>query len=376
MVKLFETTHIKGVSLANRFIRSATWEGMATEDGACTPRLVDLMAGLARGGVGLIITSHAYVRPDGQASPWQLGIYKDELVEGLKEMAEAVHKNGGRIALQISHAGIYGNVSLTGHTPLGPSRVKGLSKSLSKNMGMSSCKVLTLSEIREIVKAFGEGARRAKEAGFDGVQIHAAHGYLLSQFLSPVFNKRADAYGGSVEKRALALIEVLQRVRDTVGAEFPVLVKMNSQDFLEGGFTCNDSMQVGAMLEEAGVDAIELSGGTLVYGELGPARKGTASEENEAYFRKAARAFKEKVHVPLALVGGIRSFQVAEELVKGGVADYISMSRPFVREPNLINRWRTGDLRKARCVSDNLCFASAMRGEGICCVVEKRSIAK
>ena len=119
------------MSLANRFIRSATWEGMGTEDGACTPRLVDLMTQFAGGGVGLIITSHAYVRPDRQASPWQLGIYKDELIEGLKEMTEAVHKNGSRIALQISHAGVYGNVSLTGQAPLAPSRAQGISKAKS-----------------------------------------------------------------------------------------------------------------------------------------------------------------------------------------------------------------------------------------------------
>jgi len=364
MSEMFEAAEINGMKLANRFVRSATWEGMARDDGACSPKLVGLMSELAKGDVGLIITSHAYVRQDGQAGPWQLGIYNDALIQGLREMTQAVHDHGGSVVLQAAHAGFFANAKLTGQTPLAPSHVEGIAKSPRKEM--------TVDDIQEIVGAFGEAASRARESGFDGVQIHSAHGYLLSQFLSPAFNKRADEYGGSVENRAKPLLEVLRRVKEAVGADFPVLVKMNSQDFLDGGLTLEDSLKVGAMLQEGGIDAIELSGGTIVSGKLSPSRMGIKSEEKEAYFKDSAKAFKEALKVPIIMVGGIRSFQLAERLVALGYTDYVSMSRPFIREPDLIKRWASGDLRKAACISDNQCFGPGMAGEGIYCVVEKK----
>ena len=364
MSVLFENTEINKMQLRNRFVRSATWEGMAAEDGACTTKLMELMTRLAEGGVGMIITSHAYVQQVGQAGPWQLGIYKDELIDGFKEMARAVHKHGSRIVVQLAHAGFFANKKLTGQTPMALSQAEGFAKSPRREM--------TAEDIRDIVESFSRAARRAKEAGSDGVQIHAAHGYLLSQSLSPVFNKRSDAYGGSVENRARFLLEVLHAVRATVGPDFPVLVKMNSQDFLEGGLSLDDSLKIGTMLGEGGIDAIELSGGTFVSGKLSPSRVGIKSEDKEAYFREHAKLFKERINVPLILVGGNRSFQLAEQLVNEGYADYISMSRPFIREPGLIKRWESGDLRRAECLSDNLCFGPAMAGEGIYCVTEKK----
>jgi 2,4-dienoyl-CoA reductase-like NADH-dependent reductase (Old Yellow Enzyme family) len=171
-------------------------------------------------------------------------------------------------------------------------------------------------------------------------------------------------------------MEVLQEIRQTVGKNYPVLVKMNCQDFFENGLRPEDSLQVGAMLVENGIDAIELSGGVLVGGKLSPSRPGINSAEKEAYFRNEAKAFKEKLDVPLILVGGNRSFQVAERLVKDNIADYISMSRPLIREPDLINRWKAGDLRKAACVSDNMCFEPARKGRGIYCLTEERKRKK
>ena len=364
MSKLFETTEINGMQLTNRFVRSATWEGMAAEDGACTTRLVKLMAQLAEGSAGLIITGHAYIRLDGQAGPWQLGIYKDELIHSLKEMTHAIHNYGGRIVLQIAHAGFFAKYKLTGQAPIAPSHVVGLTKSPRREM--------TIEEIQNTVEAFVKAALRAKEAGFDGVQLHAAHGYFLSQFLSPFFNRRGDLYGGSVENRARVLLEVMKGIRAVVGPEFPILIKMNSQDFLKGGLTLDESLKVGVMLQQEGIDGIELSGGTIISGKLGPSRSGIKSEEKEAYFKNAAKAFKEKLNVPVILVGGIRSFQLAEQLITEEYADYISMSRPFIREPDLIKRWKSGDLRKAKCISDNQCFVSAKTGDGIYCVAEKK----
>jgi len=368
MSKVFEATEIKGMQLSNRFVRSATWEGMAQDDGSVTPALVDCMSQLAEGQVGLIISSHAYVRPEGQAAAKQIGVYKDVLVTGLRQITQAVHGQGGKIVLQISHSGCLANPKLTSQMPLAPSSVKGVST--------SPCKEMTVGDIQELIEAFSLAAQRAKKAGFDGVQIHAAHGYLMNQFLSPLFNKRTDAYGGSVEKRYQILREVLKGVRSAVGSGFPVLIKLNSQDFLEGGLTLEDSLRIGRLLQEDGIDAIELSGGSLRSGQLTPFRKGITNEEKEAYFLEAAKVFKRAIKVPLILVGGIRSLAVAERIVEQGWADYISMSRPFIREPGLIKRWKSGDLRKASCLSDNQCFGPAAAGEGIYCVVDKNEKQK
>jgi len=368
MSRLFENTEIKGMKLANRFVRSATWEGMATEHGACTPRLVEVYRRLAEGQVGLIITSHAYVRRDGQAGLFQLGIYDDHLKDGLKQMVKAVHGAKGKIAAQISHAGFFANPKLSGMTLLAVSPAEKYAKSPRT--------ILTEKDIQAIVVSFGQAATRAKEVGFDGVQLHGAHGYLMSQFLSPVFNKRTDSYGGAVENRARALIETLREVRSAVGKDYPVLIKLNSEDYLEGGLALGDSLKVGRMLQDAGIDAIEVSGGTVVSGTLSPSRPGIKSEEKEAYFRDASKAFKEALDVPIILVGGVRSPDLAEKLLEQGCADYFSMSRPFIREPDLVKRWASGDRSKARCLSDNQCFEPGRAGEGVYCVTEKKEREK
>lgn len=364
MSELFEKTTINGMVLENRFVRSATWEGMATDDGAVTPRLIDCMVNLAKGGVGLIISGHAYVHQAGQAGPWQLGAYGDHLVPGLSDMADAVHQSGGRIVLQMAHAGFFANAKLIGRTPFAVSCVDGLAKSPREELSEAG--------IEEIVAAFGAAAARAKTAGFDGVQIHAAHGYLLSQFVSPLFNQRRDAFGGSVENRARALIAIVDAVQNAVGPEYPVMVKMNCGDFVEGGLGLDDAVEVAKMLVAAGIDAIEVSGGVLTGGKLSPSRMGIHRPEKEAYFQQEARAIKEATGVPLILVGGNRSLDVAEKLVNEGTADYISMSRPLIREPGLINRWKSGDRSPAACLSDNQCFGPAMAGEGIYCVTAQK----
>jgi 2,4-dienoyl-CoA reductase-like NADH-dependent reductase (Old Yellow Enzyme family) len=364
MPKLFEPTEIQGMKLANRFVRSATWEGMAADDGACTPALLDCMTALSRGGLGLIITSHAYILRNGQAGPRQLGAYSDDLLPGLREMTQAVHAHGTPVALQLAHAGFLAFAKATGEPPMAPSVVEGFSKGEKRQM--------TEADIQAVVEAFGQGARRAKAAGFDAVQIHAAHGYLLSQFLSPAFNKRTDGYGGALENRARPLMQVLASVRRAVGNDYPVLIKMNSRDFLEGGLDIEDSLAVGRMLQEGGIDAVELSGGTLVSGKYAPSRPGIRSPEKEAYFEDAAKAFKDNLRVPLILVGGIRSIEVAERLLKEGTADFFSMSRPLIREPDLVKRWKSGDRRAAACLSDNMCFDAARSGKGLYCVTEEK----
>ena len=364
MTTLFTPSEMNGITISNRFVRSATWSGMATDDGASTPQLVNLMRDLAKGGIGLIITGHAYVQQDGQAGPWQLGIYKDELIPDLTTITQAVHESGGKIILQLAHAGFYAHSALIRQTPLAPSNIDGLSKKPRQEM--------RIQDIKEIISSFEKAARRARDAGFDGVQIHSAHGYLLSQFLSPFYNRRTDEYGGKIQNRAKILLEVLESIRNIVGKNFPILVKLNSQDFIENGLKLEDSIIVGTLLSERGIDGIELSGGLLSSPHFSPSRRGITSKKKEAYFRAEAQFFKEVINVPLILVGGIRSYSVATQLIDEGVADYISMSRPFIREPNLINRWKAGDIRKAACISDNMCFSPAMAGKGIYCVTEKK----
>lgn len=359
MSKLFESGKINGIELSNRLVRSATWEGMAADDGAVTPKLIETMVALAKGGVGMIITSHAYVRQEGQAGPWQIGVYKDELIDGLKEMAAAVHENGGKIVMQIAHAGHFAAEQLTGLVPWVTSDFEGLAKTPRHEV--------TVDDIRALTVSFAEAARRAKVAGFDGVQIHSAHGYLLSQFLSPLYNRRKDDYGGPIENRARIHLGVLRAVRKAVGDDFPILAKLNCCDFVEGGLNTADALQAGELLAEAGLDALEISGGVLTGGRMSPSRM-VKNEEQEAYFKNEARAFRKKLRIPLVLVGGMRSFETAEKLLDDGTADFISMCRPFIREPDLVNRWKSGDRRKAFCKSDNACFQPGREGKGIYCV--------
>jgi len=361
MASMFDNASINGMNLNNRFVRSATCEGLAAKDGSVTPNLTEKMVELAKGGVGLIIPGYAFVSPGGQSSLGQTAVYDDRFVPGLGEMVQTVHAAGGKIALQIVHGGYFSKPGLTGMQPVGPSYLqkdgKAVSRSLSRN------------EIEGIINDFTQAALRAKRAGFDAIQVHAAHGFLISQFLSPALNKRLDQYGGTLTNRARFLLEVVGSVRQAVGRGYPILVKLNSEDFLEGGMTRNESVQVAVMLEEASVDAIEYSGGTIASPQkLIPPRPGLPkSADNEAYYRRAARLYKEEVKIPLMLVGGIRSYEVAEELVNSGTSDFVSMSRPLIWEPGLIRRWQQGDRRKAECTSCNLCFGPPSEGKGFYC---------
>jgi 2,4-dienoyl-CoA reductase-like NADH-dependent reductase (Old Yellow Enzyme family) len=333
---------------------------MATPAGEVTPKLVDTIAALARGGVGLIISSHAYVSAEGQAGPGQIGVHTDVMVPGLKRMAAAAHEHGAKMVLQLAHAGYLAVESLTGRKPL----------TVSAAVRLDEAERTELDEagIRRIVQAYADAAARAMEAGYDGVQIHAAHGYLFSQFLSPLFNRRTDDYGGSTANRARVIVETLKAVRRVVGDTTPILAKVNGRDCAEGGLEASDAAAAAVLMEGAGLDAIEISSGMSKFAKSGSARLAITSAEKEAYNREDAALFKRRLKIPVLLVGGLRSLEVAERLVTEGACDFISMSRPFIREPDLVNRWQSGDRRKAACTSDNLCYGPARSGEGIYCV--------
>jgi 2,4-dienoyl-CoA reductase-like NADH-dependent reductase (Old Yellow Enzyme family) len=365
MRSLFEEVVIGRIPLRNRIVRSATWEGMCEEDGAPTERLIALYEGLAEGGVGLIITGYAYVRPEGKQTLGKMGIHDDSLVTGLENVPRRVHGRGGRIVTQLVHAGGQANRNFSGLPPVAPSAV-------SVPYYPEIPKELTPEEISDIVAAFGRAAGRAKEAGFDGVQLHGAHGYLINQFLSPLTNRRTDAYGGPRRNRSRFLSEVLHAVRVTVGGEYPVWIKLNGDDFLPGGFSLEEACQVARTLEEGGIDAIEVSGGTAASLGKTPARTRIDAPEKEAYHRALAREIKARVRIPVGLVGGLRSPSVLEEILRAGEADFFSMARPLIREPGLVNRWSSGDRSKARCISCNGCVLPGFKEGGIYCVVERK----
>jgi 2,4-dienoyl-CoA reductase-like NADH-dependent reductase (Old Yellow Enzyme family) len=366
MNKLFDKTKINQMELKNRFVRSATWEGLANPDGSFSGKIADMMLELAKGQVGLIITSHAYINKNGQAGIRQLGIYSDQLISSYIKIVEKVHREGSKIIMQITHAGGRASAKLIKSQPFGPSSLK--------IKDVLSCREITSSEILKMTEDFKMAAVRAKKAGFDGVQIHGAHGFLLSQFLSPFFNRREDKYGGNIENRARLILEILQAIRSELGRQFTVLIKLNSDDFIEGGFTPSEMVQVSAMLEPAGIDAVELSGGTsLKISKYSSSRVSKIdSKEKEVYYRNTAKLYKKKLSVPLILVGGIRSYEVAKELLEKDLADYISLCRPLIREPDLIKRWQEGDIKRATCISCNKCFVPTRAGEGIYCVVENQ----
>src|ERR1035441_4678493 len=366
MAELFERVSINGMTLANRFVRSATWEGLASREGSVTPKLTKMMVELAGNEVGLIISGYTFVSPEGQSSPGQLAIYDDRFVAGLWAMVEAVHKAGGKIALQIVHAGRFADFALTGLQPIGPSAIV--------KDGQTACRAMNKPDIANIVPAFTQAAMRAKQAGFDAIQLHAAHGFLFSQFLSPALNQRTDEYGGTLENRARFLLEVVRSIRTATGPGYPLLIKLNSEDFLEGGLTRDEAIQVSAMLEAASVDAIEFSGGTVASPEkFMPVRPGKLKiPQDEVFYREAAKLYKAKVGIPLMLVGGIRSFETAQGLIRRGGTDYVSLGRPLICEPGLVKRWRQGDRRASDCGSCNSCFAPASDGRGVYCVTKQK----
>lgn len=369
MEVLFEETKINRMKMRNRLVRSATWEGMCAPDGRPTEKLNTLYRDLAEGGVGLIISGYTFVRPEGKQQVGKMGIHTDAFKDAYETLTQAVHDSGGKIGIQLVHAGGQANAENAGQQPLAPSAVE-------VDQYSEIPAELTRDQIHDIAAAFGDGARRAREWGFDAVQLHGAHGYLVNQFLSPLTNQRTDGYGGSFENRSRFLKEVYQAVRTSVGSDFPVMIKLNASDNLVGGLEVEDGVRAARMLSDAGIDAIEVSSGTSASGDLNPARKKIDKPEKEAYNLDLARRIKGAVTCPVMVVGGFRSIEVAEKAVTEDGMDYLAMSRPFIREPGLPNRWRQGDPGKARCISCNGCFGPGVEEGGIYCIVEKKEKAK
>lgn len=357
MTRLFTEGKIGNLVVSNRLVRSATAERMADSEGYVTARLIDFYRDLARGGVGLIISGHMFVEPEGKCSPRMTAVYDNRFVPGLKNLAEAVHKEGGKAVVQINHGGAGCSAEVVSQA-LSPSDI-------SQGLYPRPARAMTEEEIRRIIKAFGLSAGRVKEAGFDGVQIHAAHGYLVNQFLSPLANQRKDRWGGSLEKRMSFLKGVAASVRDSVGPEYPVLIKLGIADGRDGGLSLQEGLKVVEALEGMGIDGVEISCG--IGGERftsSPPR--IVAGENEGTFLPMAREARKVTSLPILLVGGFRSSKFMEETLEEGAADYISLSRPLICEPDLPLKLKKGIQDKALCISGNNCWEKKP-GDGIGC---------
>ena len=357
MTKLFEPGKIGSLQLPNRLIRSATAERLASEEGSVTPKLVALYQELALGGVGLIISGHLYIHPQGKCHTEMTAIYEDRFIPGLQALTDAVHTAGGKVAAQINYGGL-GCSTETVETALSASDV------FSKHFNRPA-HAMVEEEVLDVIQAYGKAARRAKKAGFDAVQIHGAHGYLISQFLSPLINRRTDRWGGSPEKRMQFLRDVAQCVRENVGPDYPVLIKLGLMDGIEGGLSLAEGLDVLAALPEMGIDAVEISGGFSGEKFINSA-KGIKPGQNEAYFHYWAEQARPRVNIPILLVGGFRSKNVMEETLAGGSVDFISLCRPLISEPDLPNRLKQGLQDHSICISGSLCYPVAT-GQGIAC---------
>lgn len=350
MSTLLQPISLGSMVLKNRFVRSATNDYMGNLDGAISDSEIRLYRTLAENEVGLIITAHAYVQhPLGQVSPGQNAIYDDQFIEGYRKVADTVHEYGSKLVLQISHAGRQFPAPREGLTPVAPSAVTDNSTGITP-------RALTDEEIWKLIDCYAAAMLRAKEAGCDGVQLHIAHGYLLSEFISPYTNNREDQWGGSIENRTGILKEIIVRGKKLTGEAYPVLVKLNTTDGFAGAgyLTLDDAIYTAKLLDSLGVVAIEVSGG-IKESKIGFAWPGINTPEKEAYFSDAAKAIKAEVACPVILVGGLRSLAVIEAVIEKGIADMVALCRPFVKEPDLVKRFLNGQAKVA-CVSCNGCF--------------------
>jgi 2,4-dienoyl-CoA reductase-like NADH-dependent reductase (Old Yellow Enzyme family) len=348
---------------ANRLVRSGTSETMAASDGAVTDALVALYARLARAGVGTIITGHLYCHPRGKYARRQSGIYSDHLIGGMRRIADAIHAAGGLALAQVAHAGSQSRIAQL--EPLAPSPVP---NALTGRMVAPASE----DEIADAVRSFADGARRAIDAGFDGVHIHAANGYLISEFLSPLTNRRDDRWGGDAERRAAFVLAVARAIRAAVPEDRALTVKLGMVDAPEGGVTGADTIPVAARLVDEGVDAVEVSCGVMerignsaaeyvavdarrAIADLLPHRI-LSDPAEEAYFLPWARQLRTAVETTTIAVGGMRRTETMRSVLESGDADFIAMARPYIREPELAAQIAAGRTGVVDCTSCNLCL--------------------
>jgi len=367
--RLFEKTSLKSLELRNRSVKSSTWSGTGDQKGYVTERTIDFYDELAKGDFGLILTGYQFVMTNGMGLPYMEGNYDDTQVEGLKKLVETVHRGGGKIAAQLVHCLARANTKLFFRED---DELWGAS-AVAYSPQDKVPKEMTRKDIAQLVEAHAAAALRSKRCGFDGIQLHGAHGYGINQFLSPAWNRRGDMYGGSTQNRYRVVGEILEAIRGKVGKDFTVMFKLSAQDFVESGLELSEAVEIARRLADDGIDAIQVSACCSISCEDKHCnRRLIVKEKDEAYLADFAQYVKERVKVPVMVVGGIRSLPVAEGILKERKADYISMARPFIREPHLIKRWQSGDTASAKCISCNRCFETGMKGLGISCYWERK----
>jgi 2,4-dienoyl-CoA reductase-like NADH-dependent reductase (Old Yellow Enzyme family) len=319
------------LSLKNRLVMPPMATSKAEPDGRVSEALLDYYDEKSRGGaIGLVIIEHNFIARQGQNRIGQPSVADDSMVEGLTRLAAVIHANGSKTALQINHVG-----GAPGEAIPGVERVAPSDRQDRTDPDIRVAREMTLDEIAAIPALFAAAARRAKAAGFDGVEIHSAHGYLLNQFFSPLTNRRTDAYGGDVHGRIKLHLEVVASVREAVGADFPVLLRLGAADYLQGGSRLEDSVVAAAAFESAGIDMIDITGGLSGYIRPGHSEPG--------YFAELSEPIKNAVSMPVILTGGVTEPEQAEKLLAAGVADLIGVGRAILKDSS----WALRAVREA-----------------------------
>ena len=318
MAGLLSPLSFAGLRLRNRIVMPPMWSGQATPEGTVTEAIVEYHRRRAAAGCALVIVEHAFVHPSGRHTRTQIGVHSDSHVPGLSRLASAVRAEGAVAALQLAHAGSRGSLEVLGHNPVAPSPVRHPNEPHGDLPDE-----LTVEQIGEIVRAFGDAAVRARAAGFDAVEIHAAHGFLLSEFLSPLTNRRGDEYGGVLENRARAHLAVLSEVRRRIGDGMPVFVRLGACDEMPGGLEISESCRAAAWLVASGANLIDVSGG--LQGARGAAK-------GPGYFVPYAAAIKASVDVPVIVTGGIREPAFADQVVRQNQADLVGIGRAMLED--------------------------------------------
>ncbi len=325
MTHLLDTLQAGSLTLHNRLIMPPMATAKPSEDGGVSQAVLDYYQEKSKGGYfSLIIIEHSFVSREGKAHKNQLSVDNDQMVGGLRNLAEVIHSNGSKAMMQISHAGGATTQEVTGEIPVAPSPTP-------HPWNGNTPKELTKQEITGVIQAFQDAARRVKEAGFDGVEIHSAHGYLLNQFFSPLSNQRTDEYGGTIQNRLRLHLEVIAAVQAVVGNDFPILLRLGACDYKEGGITIQDSQIAAKAFEKAGITILDISGSFLGY-------KSREKTSEQGYFSPLTEAIKKVVSIPVILTGGITEPQAAEQLLLAEKADLIGVGRAVLQDSQWAKR--------------------------------------
>ena len=320
-----QSIQVGTMELNSRIIMPPVAIYQSKEDGKVTDTMLDYYGERAKSGnLGMIITEHSYIMKQGKAKAKQLSISSDDDIDGLRKLTDVIHQSGTKAMVQLNHAGSAAPSSVTGLKAVSASSIV-LPTTLMMGDGIAPDE-LTKRQIAEIVECFAKAAVRAKESGYDGVEIHSAHAYLLNQFYSPLTNQRNDEYGGTLDNRLRLHREVIEAVRDAVGNNYPISVRLGGCDYMDGGSTIEDSVYAAKVLEKAGVDMIDVSGGMCRYTRKGHTEPG--------YFQDMSSAIKKAVTIPVMLTGGVKTKDDAEKLLKSGAADLIGVGRELLKNPH------------------------------------------